>query len=102
VVSGKQPSYTNRPSLSVPYLEAIVRAAGDRATLVESVRRGSEELAAVTTSMTPAQAAAVIPVVIHSGDRTVVDAPMSVAQLVTGAGRSHLSLHLAQLESLRS
>jgi hypothetical protein len=101
VLAGRHPAYSNRASLSVPYLEAIVRAAGDRATLLESVRRGSEELASVAACMTPAQAAAVVPVVIASGDKTVVDAPMSVAQLVAGAGRSHLSLHQAQLESLR-
>jgi hypothetical protein len=101
VLAGRRPAYSNRASLSVPYLEAIIRAAGDRATLLESVRRGSEELAAVAACMTRAQAEAVVPVVIASGGETVVDAPMSVAQLVAGAGRSHLSLHQAQLESLR-
>ena len=102
VLAGRRPAYSNRASLSVPYLEAIVRAAGDRPTLLESVRRGSEELAAVAARMTRAQAEAVVPVVIASGGETVVDAPMSVAQLVAGAGRSHLSLHQARLESLRA
>ncbi len=101
VLTGRRPAYSNRTSLSVPYLETIVRAAGDRATLLESLRRGSEELAAVAACMTRTQAEAVVPVVIASGGATVVDAPMSVAQLVAGAGRSHLSLHQAQLESLR-
>ena len=102
VLARRDPAYSNRASLSIPYLEAVVRAAGGRAALLESVRRGSEELAAVAACMTGAQAATVVPVVITSGGETVVDAPMTVAQLVAGAGRSHLSLHQAQLESLRA
>jgi hypothetical protein len=91
VLAGRRPRFDNRASLSVPYLRAVVEAAGGWDGLVESLRRGARELIAVAERATDDQAATEVHVYIESGGRAVVDEPRPVGELLQGPAAVHLA-----------
>jgi hypothetical protein len=100
-LAGEQPTLDNRVSQSLPYLQAIVRAAGDWNGLLETVRCSGEELATVVEQIGPEHAGTMIPSYIVDGGRVVFDGPFPLEQLLAVPGAQHTPGHCEQLESLR-
>jgi hypothetical protein len=100
-LAGNEPGFDNRASQSAPYLQAIVRGAGDWDGLLDAVRRGGEELAAVVERIGPEHAGTMIPSYVVDGGRVVVDAPIPLEQLVVVPATLHTPGHCEHLESLR-
>lgn len=100
-LAGEQPTFDNRVSQSVPYLQAIVAAAGDWAGLLDAVRRGGEELAAILEHLGPEHADTMVPAYVVDGGRVVIDGPFPLGQLVMVPGTRHTPGHREHLESLR-
>lgn len=97
-----QASFDSRASHSESYLEAIVEAAGDWDGLVEAVRRGGEELAAIIERIEPEHAASLVQARFLNADGIAVDSPVKLADLVTAPVSDHLPGHRRQLESYRA
>ncbi len=94
-------TFDSRTCHSVPYLEAIVEAAGDWDGLVEAVRRGGAELAAIVERIEPEQATSAVQARYLNADGVAVDTPGKLAELVTASEADHLPGHTQQLESYR-
>ncbi len=101
VAGGQRAAYDNRASLDEWNLRRIVAECGDLAGLTEFVRTQGELLRAVAVGLSESARSVLIPVLIISGDRLVVDQPWTVEDLIEGVGRTHLPLHARQLAGLR-
>jgi hypothetical protein len=99
VLAGGEASFDSRACQSVPYLEAIVEAAGDWDGLVDAVRGCGAELAATIERIGPEHGASVVQTRSLDAGGAVVDGPVQLAELVTAAVSDHLPGHTQQLES---
>jgi hypothetical protein len=100
ILAGRVPNHDARPAQSVPYLQSIVTAAEDSGLLVETVRRGGEELAELAAQLTAEQASAEVHVLIVDGGEVRLDGPLALGRLLEIHAGSHLPGHAEQLQSL--
>lgn len=99
VLRGDEPRFDNRASQSVPYLQAIARTAGSWDALVAGVRQAGDELMAVAACIEPEHARVIVPTFVMDGDRTVIDGPAPLEQLVMVPVYVHLPGHAEQLKA---
>src|SRR6266700_2207069 len=99
VLGGGQPRFDNRPSQSVPYLEAVARAAGSWDGLLARVRQAGDELVATVARIEPEQARVSVPSFVIAGDNILIDGPAPLEQLVMVPAMIHLPGHADQLKS---
>jgi hypothetical protein len=96
---GRNPGYDNRASQAAPYLDAVVRAAGSWQALMESVRRGGEELLELLSQFSAAQAGQQIVCSGVMGEREIV-MKMTAAEFAGNLAMLHLPAHHQQLLAL--
>jgi DinB superfamily len=101
VLNGRNPRFESLAAQCVPYLGAIVDAAGGWEGLVEEARRGAEALIAVVGRLTEEQVATSVPAYIWNAGQVLVDGPMTIGEIVHGGAAMHLPLHTGQLAGLR-
>jgi hypothetical protein len=99
VLAGSGANFDSTATHSLPYLEAIIDAAGDWEGLVDAARRCGAELAATMERIGPAQAASVVQTHSYDADGNAIDRAIELAELVTAAVSDHLPGHIQQLES---
>jgi hypothetical protein len=91
--------FTNRAALQRPYLDAIVRGAGDRDGLIAEFERSSRELFDTSAALADDVGQAVIETALWEADGIVFEGPIPLAQLFTVI-RGHLEGHVQQLSAL--
>ena len=97
LLAGRIPVVDNRPTQFVPYLDAIVRAAGGHAELLDTTRRSGLELMLLAAQLGEGQIAASVPTIILDGGRIRVERPVPFSSLL---GPAHVRDHLGQLRAL--
>jgi hypothetical protein len=102
VLADGEATFDSRGSHSEPYLQAIIDAAGDWDGLVDAVRRGGAELAAVVERIEPEDAARVVQARYLNAEGVVVDSRIELAEVVTASVSDHLPGHIEQLESYQA
>jgi hypothetical protein len=98
LLDGRIPVVDNRPTQSPRYLEAIIKACGDRQALVAELERVGRELIALVAEISNDQANAQAPTIIMDGGVIRVERPVPISDLL---GSNHLDLHTSQLLALR-
>lgn len=99
VLLGRQPAFNNLASQSVPYLDAVVRAAGSWQTLLDTLRHGGEELLELLAQLNGEQARQTLPFSGVQGDREFAF-DISADEFVGVLATQHLPSHRQQLLAL--
>jgi hypothetical protein len=73
---------------------------GDLPALISLVDRRGQLLCRVAEQLTDAELDVIVPVLIISNDEVVLDAPMSLRDLIDGLGQVHLPRHAERLAAL--
>jgi hypothetical protein len=97
LLAGRIPVVDNRPTQSVPYLDAIVRATGGHAELLDTTRRSGLELMFLAAQLGEGQIATSVPTIILDGGQIRVERPVPFSSLL---GPGHVRDHLGQLRAL--
>jgi hypothetical protein len=99
MAGAKAAPFTNQAALQRPYLDAIVRGAGDREGLIADFERSSRELIDTSAALDDDADQAVIDTAFWEAEGIVFEGPMPLAQLFTVI-RGHIEGHVEQLAAV--
>jgi hypothetical protein len=101
VASGANTTYDNRMALDTWTIDRVIAHAGGNAGLRERIRGQGEALCALGgPALSEAELDTLVPTLLLSGDRVLVDQPVRLKDLVMGLADAELPGHTKQLLAL--
>jgi hypothetical protein len=100
LASGANTTFDNRIPLDAWTIEQVTALAGGVNGLQLRVRALGETLCALTNVLSDAELDTLVPSLLLSSDKLIVNQPMTMRALITGLGESELPAHEQQLLSL--
>ncbi|MDX6364344.1 MAG: hypothetical protein QOC85_3354 [Streptomyces sp.] len=102
VVSGSRPTFDNRIALDTWNLDRIIADHTDRADLTAHVRSQATVLCDIADQLNEAAASVLVPALLLSNDKVVLDQPVPLAGIIEGLAGDHIPGHTQQLLDLRT
>ncbi|WP_189348791.1 DinB family protein [Zhihengliuella salsuginis] len=100
IAAGGRAVYDNRVSLDASTIGATIAAAGGAAGLIERIRSQGAALGLLVGSvLSDPELARKVPALLVSGDDVVLDATLTLEEIVGGLAADHLPRHGEQLEA---
>jgi hypothetical protein len=100
VASGANSTYDNRTALDTWTIERVIARAGGNTGLRERIRVQGEALCALGGALTEAELDSVLPTLLLSNDKILVDQPVHLRDIITGLAEVELPGHTKQLLTL--
>ena len=100
VTSGERTTYDNRISLDHWNLDRLVSVAGGTSELLERVRHHGELLCTVADRLDDSDLQVMVPTLILSNDKVMLDQPIPLRALIKGLAEVHIPSHTDQLRAL--
>lgn len=100
VASGANTTYDNRIAQDTWTIDRVIGRAGGGAGLRERIRLQGEALCTLGPALSEAELDTLVPTLLLSGDKVLVDQPMRLRDLITGLADAELPGHAKQLLAL--
>jgi hypothetical protein len=100
VASGANTTYDNRIALDTWTIDRVIGRAGGNAGLRERIGLQGEALCTLGPALSEAELDTLVPTLLLSGDKVLVDQPMRLRDLITGLADAELPGHAKQLLAL--
>ncbi|MFD6416092.1 hypothetical protein [Streptomyces sp. NPDC060194] len=102
VVAGARPTFDNRIALDPWNLDRIITEHTGRADLIAHVGSQAGLLCDVADRLGEESASVLVPSLLLSGDKLLLDQPVPLSALVDGLAEDHVPRHTEQLLALRA
>jgi hypothetical protein len=100
VASGANTTYDNRTALDTWTIERVIAVAGSNAGLRERIRSQGDALAALAPILSEAELDTLVPALLLSNGKVLVDQPLQLRDIITGLAEVELPGHTKQLLAL--
>ena len=100
VASGANTTYDNRIAQDTWTIDRVIGRAGGGAGLRERIRLQGEALCTLGPALSDAERDTLVPTLLLSGDKVLVDQPMPLRDLIMGLADAELPGHTRQLLAL--
>jgi hypothetical protein len=100
VASGANTTYDNRTALDTWTIERVIALAGSNAGLRERIRSQGDALAALAPILSEAELDTLVPALLLSNGKVLVDQPLQLRDIITGLAEVELPGHTKQLLAL--
>jgi hypothetical protein len=101
VVAGTRPTFDNRISHDSWNLDRIIAEHADRAQLIGHVRSQGAVLCDIADQLHEEACSVLVPTLLLSNNKVVVDQPVQLAGLINGLADNHIPGHTQQLRDLQ-
>ena len=100
VASGSNSTYDNRTALDSWTIDRVIARAGGNAGLRERIRLQGDALCALAGALAEAELDTLLPTLLLSDDKVLIDQPVRLRDIITGLGEVELPGHTKQLLAL--
>jgi hypothetical protein len=100
VASGASTTYDNRTAQDNWTIERVIARAGSRAGLRERIRHQGDALCALGQPLSEAELDTLVPALLLSNGKVLVDQPLQLRDIITGLAEVELPGHTRQLQAL--
>jgi hypothetical protein len=100
VASGANTTYDNRTAQDIWTIERVIALAGSNAGLRERIRLQRDALCALGPALSEAELDTLVPALLLSNGKVLVDQPMPLRGIITGLAEAELPGHTKQLLAL--
>jgi hypothetical protein len=100
VASGANTTYDNRTALDTWTIERVIALAGSNAGLRERIRLQADALCALGPTLSEAELDTLVPTLLLSNGKVLVDQPLQLRDIITGLAEVELPGHTKQLLAL--